>query len=65
LAAAAFDADLAAQRAIAEQAITEPPVGFEPYFHHEDHAESPGYDDGQLLSRLPETTPFFEHLDRK
>ena len=63
--AAAFDADLAAHRAIAEQGITEPPVGSEPYFHHEDHAESPGYDEGQLLSRLPETTPFFKDSDRK
>lgn len=65
LEAAAFNADLAAQRAIAERAITEPPAGSEPYFHHEDHAESPGYDEGQLLSRLPETTPFFEHFDPK
>lgn len=63
--AAALDATIAAQRAIAEQASTKPPVGSEPYFHHEDHAESPGYDEGRLLSRLPETTPFFEHFDRK
>jgi hypothetical protein len=63
LEAAAFDTDLAAQRAIAEQAITEPPAGSEPYRHHEDHAESPGYDEGQLTSRLPGTTPFFEHFD--
>jgi hypothetical protein len=63
--AAALDATIAAQRAIAEQAITEPPVGSEPYFHHEDHAESAGYDQGQLTSRLPGTTPFLEHFDRK
>jgi hypothetical protein len=63
--AAALDATIAAQRAIAEQAITEPPVGSEPYRHHEDHAESPGYDEGQLTSRLPGTTPFLEHFDRK
>jgi len=51
--AAAFDIDLAARRAVAEQDITELPVCSEPYFHLEDHEGSPGYDEGQLLSRLP------------
>src|ERR1700677_1347374 len=46
LQAAALDADLAAQRAMAEQALTESPVGSEPYLHHKDHAESPGCDEG-------------------
>lgn len=35
-----------------------PPTG-EPYPHHEDHAESPGLDQGQLTSQLPDSLPFF------
>lgn len=34
-----------------------PPTG-EPYPHHEDYAESPGLDQGQLTSQLPDWTPF-------
>lgn len=60
----AFEIELAARRARAEQAITEL-VGPEPYRHHEDHAESPGYDQGQLTSMLAGTTPFFKRLDRE
>lgn len=37
------------------------PTG-EPYPHHEDHTESPGFDQGQLTSRIPETTPFIDKL---
>ena len=65
LEAEAFDANLAGQRAIAEQSMTAPAEGSEPYRHHEDHAESPGYDQGQLTSRLPGTTPFLGHFDKK
>jgi hypothetical protein len=60
----AFEIDLAARRATAEQAMTEL-AGPEPYRHHEDHAESPGYDQGQLTSMQAGTTPFLERLDRE
>ena len=32
-------------------------------FHHENHPESSGEDQGQLLSHLPGSTPFLEKLD--
>lgn len=32
-------------------------------FHHENHPESSGEDQGQLLSHLPGSTPFLERLD--
>jgi hypothetical protein len=32
-------------------------------FHHENRPESPGEDQGQLLSHLPGSTPFFEDRD--
>ncbi|HYL73557.1 MAG TPA: hypothetical protein VEU96_05100 [Bryobacteraceae bacterium] len=54
----AFEALLAAQRAQAEREL--PPEGVEPYRHHEEHEESPGYDQGQLTSRLSGTTPFLK-----
>lgn len=38
-----------------------PPTG-EPYPHHEDHVESSGFDQGQLTSRLTESTPFIDAL---
>jgi hypothetical protein len=60
----AFEIELAAQRERAEEAMTEV-AGPEPYRHHEDHAESPGYDQGQLTSRLAGTTPFLKRLDRE
>jgi len=54
----AFETLLAAERAQAERNL--PPEGVEPYRHHEEHAESPGYDQGQLTSRLSGTTPFLK-----
>lgn len=38
-----------------------PPTG-EPYPHHEYFAESAGFDQGQLTSRLPDATPLIEAL---
>ena len=47
--------------------IVQPPTG-EPYPHHEHHAESAGFDQGQLTSRIPGSTPlvgdFLEKKDR-
>lgn len=39
--------------------VVEGPTG-DPYPHHEDHAGSPGFDQGQLTSRGPEATPWIE-----
>jgi hypothetical protein len=39
----------------------QPPTG-EPYPHHEDYPESAGFDQGQLTSRIPGSTPFIEDL---
>jgi hypothetical protein len=36
--------------------IVEPPTGH-PYPHHEEHAGSAGFDQGQLTSRLPDLFP--------
>jgi hypothetical protein len=44
--------------------IVEPPTG-EPYPHHEQHAGSPGQDQGQLTSRLPDDTPTLGKLFRR
>lgn len=44
--------------------VVEPPTG-EAYPHHEDHAESPGYDQTQLTSRIRETTPLVDKLFNK
>jgi hypothetical protein len=41
--------------------IVEPPTG-EPYPHHEQYVESPGQDQGQLTSRLPDSIPLFDLL---
>ena len=41
------------------QITVAPPTG-EPYPHHEDHPESAGLDQGQLTSRLSETTPLID-----
>lgn len=41
--------------------LVAPPTG-EPYPHHEDHAESAGFDQGQLTSRLTETTPLIDAI---
>lgn len=53
-----FEAELAERRAKAESATL--PEHLEPYRHHEQHPESPGFDQGQLTSNLPGTTPFFD-----
>ena len=42
-------------------AAVEPPTG-EACPHHEDHMESPGFDQGQLTSQLPEDTPLIPEL---
>lgn len=44
-----------------ETIVVEPPTG-EPYPHHEDHVESAGFDQGQLTSRLNESTPLIDTL---
>ena len=49
--------------------VVEPPTG-ERYPHHEDHAESPGLDQGQRTSQLPDSMPFIDRflsrgLDKK
>jgi hypothetical protein len=44
--------------------VVEPPTG-EPYPHHEDYAESQGFDQGQLTSRLPDATPFIGSFLRR
>ncbi|HLG99374.1 MAG TPA: hypothetical protein VKX49_23895 [Bryobacteraceae bacterium] len=40
-------------------AVVEPPTG-EGCPHHEDHPESPGLDQGQLTSHLPDNTPLID-----
>jgi len=39
--------------------VIAPPTG-EPYPHHETYAESAGFDQGQLTSRIPGSTPFID-----
>jgi hypothetical protein len=63
------DAEIAREEAEAERqtrhvVIVQPPTG-EAQPHHEDHAESPGLDQGQLTSRTPGGTPLIEDLLRK
>ena len=41
--------------------IVEPPTG-DPVTHHEFHPGSPGLDQGQLTSRLPDQIPFLGRL---
>lgn len=53
------DANLYASRAVS----VAPPTG-EPYPHHEDFAESAGFDQGQLTARIPGSTPFIDKLNR-
>jgi hypothetical protein len=36
------------------------PTTGEPYPHHEEFAESAGFDQGQLTARIPDSTPFVE-----
>lgn len=42
----------------------EPPTG-EPYPHHEYYMESQGFDQGQLTSRLPDSTPIIDTFMRR
>ena len=49
----------AQRRATAEERVD----SNEACFHHENHPESPGEDQGQLVSHLSGTTPFFEDVD--
>jgi len=44
--------------------IVEPPTG-EAYPHHEQHAGSPGQDQGQITSRLPDSTPLLDEILRR
>jgi hypothetical protein len=39
----------------------EPPTG-DPYPHHEDYPQSAGFDQGQLTSRIPNSTPFMDRF---
>jgi len=39
-----------------QSVVVEPPTA-DPYPHHEDYAQSAGFDQGQLTSRLPDATP--------
>ncbi len=51
------DADPYAARTV----VVAPATG-EPYPHHEDYVESQGFDQGQLTSRIPDSTPFVDRL---
>ena len=42
----------------ARRVPVEPPTG-EPYPHHEAHAGSPGFDQGQYTARMPDEEPVF------
>lgn len=44
--------------------VVQPPTG-DAYPHHEDYNESQGFDQGQLTSRIADTTPFVERLLRR
>ncbi|HYL74527.1 MAG TPA: hypothetical protein VEU96_10000 [Bryobacteraceae bacterium] len=44
--------------------VVEPPTN-DPYPHHEYYAESQGFDQGQLTSRLPDATPIIESFLRR
>ncbi len=41
--------------------VVDPPTG-DPYPHHEDYAQSSGQDQGQLTSRLTDSTPFVDAI---
>jgi len=41
--------------------VVEPPTA-DPYPHHEDYTQSSGFDQGQLTSRIADTTPFIGRL---
>jgi hypothetical protein len=57
----AFEVDLV--RIEREKLLEQSTTRDEPCPHHENHPGSPGQDQGQLTSRLPGTTPFFEGVD--
>ena len=44
--------------------VVEPPTA-DPYPHHEDYVQSSGFDQGQLTSRIPDTTPFISRFARR
>ena len=54
-------ADAARTAYPAGDAVVEPPTA-EACPHHEDHVESPGLDQGQLTSQLPDDTPLIAEL---
>ncbi len=41
--------------------VVDPPTA-DPYPHHEDYTQSSGFDQGQLTSRIADTTPFIGRL---
>jgi len=41
--------------------VVDPPTA-DPYPHHEDYTQSSGFDQGQLTSRIPDTTPLIARL---
>ena len=43
--------------------VVEPSTA-DPYPHHEDYVQSSGFDQGQLTSRIPDTTPFLNRFER-
>ena len=44
--------------------VVEPPTA-DPYPHHEDYVQSSGFDQGQLTSRIPDSTPFIDRFLRR
>jgi hypothetical protein len=44
--------------------VVAPPTG-DAYPHHEDYVESQGFDQGQLTSRIADSTPFVDRLLRR
>ncbi len=45
----------------ARTVVVDPPTA-DPYPHHEDYAQSSGFDQGQLTSRIADTTPFINRF---
>ena len=44
--------------------VVDPPTA-DPYPHHEDYTQSAGFDQGQLTSRIADTTPIIEKFRRR
>lgn len=44
--------------------VVDPPTA-DPYPHHEDYEQSSGFDQGQLTSRIADTTPLIGKLQRR